>query len=96
VNDWELIEELLRVGVLKSSLSSIPACTFKIETMDVNTLLWWSNGLTFDSSVIALNDFLNDIGGVLDGIKSPGLLDSGNFCFMAVRKPCGLKKPVSQ
>jgi len=47
--------------------------------MDVNTLLWWSNGLTFDSSVIALNDFLNDIGGVLDGIKSPGLLDSGDF-----------------
>ena len=68
-----MIIELLRVGVFKSLLSSVPARSFKEETVDVNTLVWSIDGLSFDSSIVSLDDVLQDLGRVDDLIKRPVL-----------------------
>jgi len=58
VENWELIVKLLRVGVLKSLLWSVPARSFKVKTMNIDTLIWWVDSLSFDSSIITLDDIL--------------------------------------
>jgi len=68
-----LIIELLRVGVFKSLLWSVPTGTFKEETMDVYTLIWSIDSLSFDSSIVTLDDILEDFRGVDNLVKRPVL-----------------------
>jgi hypothetical protein len=83
VENWELIIELLRVRVFKSLLWSVPARSFKEKSMDVNTLIWSIDCLSFDSSVITLDDILQDFRRVDDLIKRPvlGFSLSSNLLF---------------
>ena len=69
MEDWELVVEFLRVGVFESSLASIPTSSFEEETMDIDSLLWWADLSSFDSSVITLNDLLENLRAVLHFIK---------------------------
>jgi len=69
MDDWELVKQFFWIRVFESPLSSVPACTFEVKSMDVHTFLWRRDGLALNSTVISLNDFLDDIGGVLDVIE---------------------------
>jgi hypothetical protein len=71
VKNWELIIELLRARIFKFLFRSVPSGTFKEESMDVNTLIRCVDSLSFDSSIITLNDILEDLRRVDNLVKRP-------------------------
>lgn len=73
MKNWEGVVKFFRLRFFKSLFVLVPSCTLKIETMDVNTLSWCIELFTFNSSVITLNDILQDIRCELDLIKRPSL-----------------------
>lgn len=81
VKNWELVIELLRLGVLEIFSSLVPSGTLKEESMDKHTLTWYVQLLALDSSIISVDYILLSIRCVLDLIKRPvlGLLLSCNF-----------------
>lgn len=80
VNDWEGLEWILGDRVFESLLVSGPCGTFKIKTVDADTLSWHREGL-LNAAIFTANDFLLDFSLRLDGIKRPLLLGvlSGDF-----------------
>jgi len=81
MKNWELVVKLLWIGIFESLLWSVPSRSLKEETMDIDTLIWWVDSLSFDSSIITLDNILQDLRRVDDLIKRPGLSLSGNFLF---------------
>ena len=73
MENWELVIKLFRVRVFESLLSSVPPRSFKEETVDINTLIWCIDCLSFDSSIVTLDDILQDLGSVDNLIKRPVL-----------------------
>lgn len=52
MHDWELVVELLWIGLLQPSLLSVPTSTFEEETVDVNSLSWRIDCLTLKSDKV--------------------------------------------
>lgn len=79
VQDRELVEQLLGLRVLQSSVTLVPTGALQEQTVDVYTFLWLLDRFTFDTTVFTWNDLLEDIGGILDLVERPSLLLSGDL-----------------
>jgi hypothetical protein len=69
VNNGECVEKLLGLRLLKTLVTLVPASTLEVETVNQNTFSRLCVLLAFNTSIVVLNNFLLDFGGVLDLIE---------------------------
>ena len=81
MHDWELVVQFFGCLFFEVSVALVPACAFEEETVDVNSFLRGVDVLSFDSSIISLDDFFEGVSGVLYFIEGPCklFLLSGDF-----------------
>lgn len=69
MNNGECVEKLLGLRLLKTLVTLVPASALKVETVNQNTFRRLCELLSFNTSIVVLNNVLGDFGGVFDLIE---------------------------